>query len=61
MNNNIIIAITLQIFFAIYFTVSWIVNLIQFIGCDFAEPYKDEVIYGIGVFIPPAAMVTVWF
>ena len=45
----------------VYGIISWVVNLIQFIGSDFASPYKDEIVHAIGVFIPPSAMITVWF
>lgn len=44
-----------------YFGITWIVNLIQFIQCDFAEPYKEEVIKALGVFIPGVSGITVWF
>lgn len=53
--------IRLQLAIIIYTGVCWIINLIQFINCDFASPYKDEVIKGIGVFTFWASGVTVWF
>lgn len=40
---------------------TWIVNLVQFCQCDFASPYKEEAIHGIGVFIPYTSLATVWF
>lgn len=39
----------------------WAVNAIKFVQCDFASPYKCEVVHGIGVFIPPTSIITVWF
>jgi hypothetical protein len=30
-------------------------------GCDFESPYKCEAVHTIGVVIPPAAFITVWF
>jgi hypothetical protein len=30
-------------------------------NCDFESNYKCEAIHGIGVVIPPAAFITVWF
>lgn len=39
----------------------WVINLIQFINCDFVDPYKEEIIHGIGIIIPYAAIITVWF
>ena len=44
----------------IYTIVAWIVNLIKFIGCDFAEPYKSEIFHGVGIFVPPVSWVTCW-
>lgn len=44
----------------IYGIGAWIVNLIILLGCDFAEPWRDEIIHAIGL-IGPAAMITVWF
>ncbi len=39
----------------------WVINAVKFAGCDFESNYKCEAIHGIGVFIPPASWVTVWF
>lgn len=36
-------------------------NASKLLSCDFESNYKCEVIHGIGVVIPPAAFVTVWF
>lgn len=49
------------IVFYFYFFVAWVINLIQFLACDFSEPYREEIIKGIGVIIAPAAGITVWF
>lgn len=43
-----------------YFIICWIVNIVQLFKCDFASPYKDEIIHAIGVFIPPLSGITVW-
>lgn len=45
----------------IYLIISWIVNLVKFINCDFSSPYKDEIIHGLGIFIAPISMITCWF
>lgn len=45
----------------LYFIVCWIINLIQFFQCDFASPYKEEVIKVIGILIAPLAGITVWY
>lgn len=39
----------------------WVWNAVKFSNCDFESDYKCEVIHGIGVGVPPAAYVTVWF
>lgn len=41
--------------------ICWIVNLVKFIGCDFDSPWKEELIHAVGIFIPPASVITVWF
>jgi len=39
----------------------WLVNAYKFANCDFESSYKCEAIHAIGVLIPPASFVTVWF
>lgn len=39
---------------------AWAFNLEKLTQCDFAAPYKGEVIHAVGIF-PPASIVTVWF
>jgi len=51
---------TLVIIFVLVVT-PWIWNGFKFAACDFESDYKCEVIHGAGVFIPPAAYITVWF
>jgi hypothetical protein len=41
--------------------VAYVVNFMKFIENDFEAPYKSEIVNGIGVFLPPAASITVWF
>ncbi len=43
-----------------YFGISWVVNLIKLLNCDFEGPWREEIIHGIGL-IGPAAGITVWF
>ena len=45
---------------AIYTLVAWLVNLITFIGCDFDPVGKQEILKGIGIFVPPFAWITAW-
>ena len=40
---------------------AWFVNFYKVTQCDFEAPYKSEVLHGLGVFCPPAAIITVWF
>lgn len=41
--------------------ICWLVNLVQLFRCDFSTPYKEEVIHGVGVIIPWASLITVWY
>ena len=47
--------------FGILFTVMYVFNIVKFVQCDFETDYKCEVIHAVGVFVPPAALITVWF
>jgi len=49
------------IFLAVILFAPWVVNAVKLVDCDFESPYKCEAIHAIGVFIPPASYVTVWF
>lgn len=46
--------------FLVLFFGSWFVNFYKLIQCDFEPDYKCEVVHAVGVFIAPAAVVTVW-
>lgn len=35
----------------------YVANVVKFVSADFQEPYKEEVLRGIGVFIPPVGVV----
>jgi len=37
------------------------VNGYKLSNCDFESDYKCEIIHGIGVILPPTALVTMWF
>ena len=43
------------------FVMTWVINLIKLINCDFDAPYKEEIVYSIGLFLPPTSIVTAWF
>lgn len=59
--NKSFVAVLFPFIIYAYFIVCWIVNLVQFIQCDFEPSYKDEIIKGIGVLGAPLAGLTVWF
>ena len=50
-----------QVLVLVLMMVAYVVNFIKFIENDFEAPYKSEIVNGIGVFLPPAAAITVWF
>jgi hypothetical protein len=47
--------------FILMFVAAWFINLFKLFACDFDSPYKDEVIHFIGLFVPPASIITAWF
>ena len=49
------------ILFVLALILAWCVNVFKLVQCDFAAPWKGEVIHTIGVVIPPFAVVMVWF
>lgn len=42
-------------------SIPWVWNAVKFVDCDFKSDYRCEVIHVAGVFMPPAAWITVWF
>jgi hypothetical protein len=49
LRNTSIGIVIFNFIIAAFFLVCWIVNLIQFINCDFEAPYKKEIIKGVGL------------
>ncbi len=49
------------VYFLIFalFSIGWVKNLIKLTECDFNEPYKCEVVHGIGIF-PVVGGITGW-
>ena len=43
-----------------YTTITWFINIIRFLTCDFSAPWKEEIITGLGILIPPLTWVSVW-
>ena len=61
-SDNIYASIGLIVFVMIFVgIVSWVWNGIKLTSCDFESDYKCEAIHGIGLFVPPASIITVWF
>jgi hypothetical protein len=54
------VGLTVIILFALLLLLSWPVNLVRFIQCDFKAPYKAEVIRGIGIPIVPVGIVAAY-
>lgn len=46
---------------AALFCAPWVWNVVKLVSCDFESNYRCEVIHGIGVVVPQAAFITVWF
>lgn len=40
-------------------SIGWIKDIVKLTHCDFKEPYKAEIIYGVGV-IPFVGAITGW-
>ncbi|MCK5128151.1 MAG: hypothetical protein KAR42_17985 [candidate division Zixibacteria bacterium] len=51
---------TLLIIFVLA-VIPYIWNIVKFTSCDFESNYKCEIIHGVGIIIPPAAYIGVWF
>jgi len=50
----------IQILVVLSMLVTWVINLFQLLNCDFYSPWRDEIIHGIGLLVPPASLITVW-
>lgn len=58
-NDSIIFKTLIAIWLIVL--IAWIGNIVKFTSCDFESDFKCEVIHGIGVFVVPASIITVWF
>lgn len=54
-----LIPLLLIVVLVIFAGVSWVANLIHFVGCDFSAPFKAEILHGIGL-VTPICVVTAW-
>lgn len=39
----------------------WLINVWKLSDCDFVSDYKCEFVHGVGLVVPPSAIITVWF
>ena len=53
--------LTIQLVVALLFITPYIYNIVKLADCDFKEDYTCELLHGVGVIAPPAALFTVWF
>lgn len=40
-----------------FLLLGWIMNIVQLVQCDFASPYKAEVLRIVGIIIPPVGAI----
>lgn len=56
------VLITIPVIAVILFCIcAWPYNLYKLTQCDFENDLKCEILHSIGVVMPPAALITVWF
>ena len=58
--RDFLVGALLVIVFALAVSVGWIKDIIHLAECDFKSPYKAEIVYSIGGFVPPIGMVVGW-
>ena len=51
-------AVELIVIIMLWVAIGWCANLYRLASCDFASPYKAEVIHGVGVFVVPLSAIT---
>jgi hypothetical protein len=62
MKSNTSLSITvvlLMLLLTVFIGISWVVNVVKLVQCDFDNPYKEEVLRGIGL-IPIVAPFVAW-
>ena len=52
--------ISFYIVLGVYSILTWLINLMRFIHCDFEAPFWEEIIHGLGIILPPVAWFTAW-
>jgi hypothetical protein len=62
MKSNTSLSITvvlLMLLLTVFIGISWVVNVVKLVQCDFDSPYKEEAVRGIGL-IPIVAPFVAW-
>lgn len=57
MKKRFTIYATFIVILAVLCTIGWGVNLVKLIKCDFEPSYKEEIIRGVGVILPPVGAI----
>ena len=52
-----VLIVVIILFFGVGGVTGYVSNIFKLVRCDFASPYKAEVIHGVGVFLPPVGAV----
>lgn len=50
----------IQIVILLVIGTGWVKSIVHLSNCDFEPAYKAEVIYGVGVLVPPVGAVVGW-
>lgn len=61
MKKEVFFSLIIPFVFWVYLIGSWVVNVVKFCKSDFDAPFKEEIIHGLGIILPPISMITCWF
>lgn len=39
----------------------WLGNTTKFVACDFESPLNCEIVHGVGLIMPPASIITIFY
>jgi len=59
--DSTFISIIFYMLLLLLLAASWFINGMRFMDCNFEPNYRCEAIHGIGIIMPPASYITVWF
>jgi len=54
------ISVMIYIFITLFMTIGWVKGVVHLCQCDFEAPYKAEIIYTVGTFVPVVGGVVGW-